>query len=63
VELVLGTEPVKKSLDVWHSTLQVSHLLSREVGMATSTIPILEELRLKRYVNVEIFSNSAKKIS
>ena len=46
VEGMLGGHFLKKSFNVVHAT-NLSHVLGREVGVATCTVPVLEELGLE----------------
>ena len=50
-------------LDVCHALLAVPHRLGREVGVASGSVPIWEELWLKRNGNTELFSASIEEIS
>lgn len=63
VELMLLAHLLHHLVNVWHATGSSSHGSSREVGMATSTIPVSEELGLKSDRHTKIFSDSAQEIS
>ena len=62
MELVLGGHSLEESLNVVH-TSDFSHGLSGEVGVATSSVPVLEELRLKGDRDTKVFSDSAEEVS
>ena len=62
VEGMLGGHSVKKSFNVVHAT-DLSHVLGREVSVATCTVPVLEELGLEADGDAEVFSNAAEEIS
>lgn len=63
VLLVLSTKFLNESVDVLHASLTSSHLGSRVVGMATSSVPVLEELRLEGEIDSEVFTNTTKEIA
>ena len=45
-------------VDIFHTTCALAHCFCREVCVTARTIPVLEELRCKRYCYVKIFSDS-----
>ena len=62
VKLMLGSHSLEESLNVVHPT-DLSHGLGGEVGVATSSVPVLEELGLKGDRDTKVFSDSAEKVS
>jgi hypothetical protein len=62
VKLVLGSHSLEESLNVVHAS-DLSHGLGGEVGVAASSVPVLEELRLKGDGDAKVFSDSAEEVS
>lgn len=62
VKLMLGSHSLEESLNVVHAT-NLSHGPSGEVGVAASSVPVLEELGLKGDGDAKVFSDSAEEVS
>ena len=63
VVLVLCSEFGHHVVDVLHATSASTHGLSGEVSVAARAIPVLEELRGERDVDVEVLSNALEEIA
>ena len=62
VKLVLRSHSLEESLNVVHAT-NLSHGPSGEVGVAASSVPVLEQLGLKGDGDAKVFSDSAEEVS
>ena len=62
MELVLRSHSLEESLNIVHASY-LSHGLGGEVGVATSSVPVLEELGLKRDRDTKVFGDSAEEVS
>ena len=60
---VVGFEFLHHVVDVSHFAGSSSHGLGGEVGVASRSVPVWEELWLKRDGHTELFSASVEKIS
>lgn len=63
MKLVLGIEIFHHIMDVIHTFSTTSHGLGRVVAMATRTIPLREKLWCKRYVDLEVLSDTLDQVA
>lgn len=63
VKLVLGIEVFHHIMNVIHTFSTTSHGLGRVVAMATRTIPLREKLWCKRYVDLEVLSDTLDQVA
>ena len=62
VKLVLRSHSLQESLNVVHAT-DLSHGLGGIVGVATSSVPVTEELGLEAHRDTEVLSNTSHQVS